>query len=117
MVLNGLTYMQISALFWNYQSHITLLPKSPETLNGTYSTCRLVEKLNVSTSARALRRKIAKAPYEALKGIKPTPTRERICDSRACITYPQDEEKMLMANSAPKDHHCGRSFAKSQNFW
>lgn len=38
------------------------------------------------TPARALRKKDAKTPYEALKGDKPTLTRERIWGSRAYIT-------------------------------
>jgi len=40
------------------------------------------------TPARALRKKEAKTPYEALKGAKPTLTRERIWGSRAYVTYP-----------------------------
>ncbi|KGO69328.1 Integrase, catalytic core [Penicillium italicum] len=42
------------------------------------------------TPARALRKKDAKTPYEALRGIKPTLTRERIWGSRAYVTYPQE---------------------------
>ena len=42
------------------------------------------------TPARALRKKDAKTPYEALKGDKPTLTRERIWGSRAYVTYPQE---------------------------
>jgi hypothetical protein len=40
--------------------------------------------------ARALRKKDAKTPYEALKGDKPTFTRERIWGSRAYVTYPPE---------------------------
>ncbi|KAJ6033764.1 hypothetical protein N7444_011535 [Penicillium canescens] len=40
--------------------------------------------------ARALRKKDAKTPYEALRGVKPTLTRERIWGSRAYVTYPQE---------------------------
>ena len=40
--------------------------------------------------ARALRKKDAKTPYEALKGDKPTLTRERIWGSRAYVTYPSE---------------------------
>jgi hypothetical protein len=40
--------------------------------------------------ARALRKKDAKTPYEALRGIKPTLIRERIWGSRAYVTYPQE---------------------------
>jgi len=42
------------------------------------------------TPARALRKKDAKTPYEALKGDKPTLTRERIWGSRAYVTYPPE---------------------------
>lgn len=42
------------------------------------------------TPARALRKKEAKTPYEALKGDKPTLTRERIWGSRAYVTYPPE---------------------------
>jgi GAG-pre-integrase domain len=42
------------------------------------------------TPARALRKKDAKTPYEALKGVKPTLTRERIWGSRAYVTYPPE---------------------------
>jgi hypothetical protein len=42
------------------------------------------------TPARALRKKDAKTPYEALKGAKPTLTRERIWGSRAYVTYPPE---------------------------
>jgi hypothetical protein len=42
------------------------------------------------TPARALRKKDAKTPYEALRGVKPTLTRERIWGSRAYVTYPQE---------------------------
>ena len=42
------------------------------------------------TPARALRKKEAKTPYEALKGDKPTLTRERIWGSRAYVTYPSE---------------------------
>ena len=42
------------------------------------------------TPARALRKKDAKTPYEALKGNKPTLTRERIWGSRAYVTYPPE---------------------------
>ena len=45
-------------------------------------------QLKNRTPARALRKKEAKTPYEALKGNKPTLTRERIWGSRAYITYP-----------------------------
>ena len=45
------------------------------------------------TPARALRKKDAKTPYEALRGDKPTLTRERIWGSRAYITYPQEFRK------------------------
>jgi hypothetical protein len=40
--------------------------------------------------ARALRKKDAKTPYEALRGVRPTLTRERIWGSRAYVTYPQE---------------------------
>ena len=40
------------------------------------------------TPARALRKKDAKTPYEALKGDKPTLKRERIWGSWAYVTYP-----------------------------
>jgi hypothetical protein len=40
--------------------------------------------------ARALRKKDAITPYEALKGAKPTLTRERIWGSRAYVTYPAE---------------------------
>ncbi|OQE54307.1 hypothetical protein PENNAL_c0452G03678, partial [Penicillium nalgiovense] len=42
------------------------------------------------TPARALRKKDAKTPYEALRGMKPSLTRERIWGSRAYVTYPQE---------------------------
>ena len=42
------------------------------------------------TPARALRKKEAKTPYEALKGEKPTLSRERIWGSRAYVTYPPE---------------------------
>lgn len=42
------------------------------------------------TPARALRKKDAKTPYEALRGVRPILTRERIWGSRAYITYPQE---------------------------
>jgi hypothetical protein len=42
------------------------------------------------TPARALRKKEAKTPYEALKGDKPTLSRERIWGSRAYVTYPPE---------------------------
>ena len=42
------------------------------------------------TPARALRKKDAKTPYEALKGEKPTLSRERIWGSRAYVTYPPE---------------------------
>jgi hypothetical protein len=42
------------------------------------------------TPARALRKKDAKTPYEALRGAKPTLTRERIWGSRAYVTYPRE---------------------------
>lgn len=42
------------------------------------------------TPARVLRKKNAKTPYEALRGDKPTLTRERIWGSRAYITYPPE---------------------------
>lgn len=42
------------------------------------------------TPARALRKKDAKTPYEALKGEKPTLARERIWGSRAYVTYPAE---------------------------
>lgn len=42
------------------------------------------------TPARALRKKEAKTPYEALKGEKPTLSRERIWGSRAYVTYPSE---------------------------
>ena len=42
------------------------------------------------TPARALRKKEAKTPYEALKGEKPTLSRERIWASRAYVTYPPE---------------------------
>ena len=42
------------------------------------------------TPARALRKKDAKTPYEALRGLKPTLTRERIWGSRAYVAYPQE---------------------------
>ncbi len=42
------------------------------------------------TPARALRKKDAKTPYEALKGDKPALTRERIWGSRAYVTYPPE---------------------------
>ena len=42
------------------------------------------------TPARALRKKDKKTPYEALKGDKPTLTRERIWGSRAYVTYPPE---------------------------
>ena len=40
--------------------------------------------------ARALRKKETKTPYEALKGEKPTLSRERIWGSRAYVTYPPE---------------------------
>lgn len=40
--------------------------------------------------ARALRKKDAKTPYEALKGDKPTLSRERVWGSRAYVTYPTE---------------------------
>lgn len=42
------------------------------------------------TPARALRKKDVKTPYHALKGFKPTLTRERIWGSRAYVTYPPE---------------------------
>ncbi|KZZ88210.1 Ribonuclease H-like protein [Beauveria brongniartii RCEF 3172] len=42
------------------------------------------------TPARALRKKDARTPYEALRGDKPSLTRERIWGSRAYITYPTE---------------------------
>jgi hypothetical protein len=46
--------------------------------------------LKNQTPARALRKKDAKTPYEALRGDKPTLTKKRIWDSRAYVTYPQE---------------------------
>lgn len=46
------------------------------------------------TPARALRKKDAKTPYEALRGMKPSLTRERIWGSRAYVTYPQELRHM-----------------------
>ncbi|KFZ24291.1 hypothetical protein V502_01231 [Pseudogymnoascus sp. VKM F-4520 (FW-2644)] len=42
------------------------------------------------TPARALRKKDKRTPYEALKGDKPTLSRERIWGSRAYVTYPPE---------------------------
>ena len=42
------------------------------------------------TPARALRKKDAKTPYEALKGVQPALTRERIWGSRTYVTYPPE---------------------------
>ncbi|KAK4067059.1 hypothetical protein Purlil1_13929 [Purpureocillium lilacinum] len=42
------------------------------------------------TPSRALRKREAKTPYEALKGDKPTLSRERIWGSRAYVTYPPE---------------------------
>lgn len=46
--------------------------------------------LKTRTPARALRKKDVRTPYEALKGDKPTLTRERIWGSRAYVTYPPE---------------------------
>ncbi|WVN89332.1 uncharacterized protein L203_104554 [Cryptococcus depauperatus CBS 7841] len=50
--------------------------------------------------ARELRKKDAKTPYEALRRVRPTLTRERIWGSRAYVTSERNEEYSCMALAA-----------------
>nr|ODN89536.1 hypothetical protein L203_02248 [Cryptococcus depauperatus CBS 7841] len=59
--------------------------------------------------ARELRKKDAKTPYEALRRVRPTLTRERIWGSRAYVTSERNEEYSCMALAAgwvtPSEKH------------
>jgi hypothetical protein len=79
---------QISKIISEKSTELLRVSKIPENLWP--EAVQHAVWLKNRTPARALRKKEAKTPYEALKGEKPTLSRERIWGSRAYVTYPPE---------------------------
>ena len=79
---------QVSKIISEKGTELLRISKIPENLWP--EAIQYAVWLKNRTLARALRKKDAKTPYEALRGMKPTLTRERIWGSRAYVIYPQE---------------------------
>lgn len=79
---------QISKIISEKSTELLRVSKIPENLWP--EAVQHAVWLKNRTPARALRKKEAKTPYEALKGEKPTLSRERIWGSRTYVTYPPE---------------------------